>query len=75
MPRLTRIAAQTKSTSIAMTVAAVLLAGGCTIQDVFRTTLGGVNSDQATLNKVNPSNEHSYPQEDNRTEWRLPGVE
>jgi hypothetical protein len=47
---------------------------GCTIQDVFRSTLGGVNSDQASLNKVNPMNDQSYPQDENRTVWRFPGT-
>ncbi len=46
---------------------------GCTIQDVFRTTLGGINSDRAALNKINPANDYSYPQSDEqRTVWRLP---
>jgi hypothetical protein len=62
-------------TSLALTAAVVLSSGGCTIQDVFRATLGGVNSDQAALNKVNPANEYSYPHDDNRTVWRLPEAE
>lgn len=67
------------ATSIAAksVAAAVLLlaCAGCSIQDVFRSTLGGVNSDQASLNKINSSNEYSYPQDDNRTVWRMPGAE
>jgi hypothetical protein len=51
-----------------------LAAAGCTIQDVFRSTLGGVNSDQASLNKINPSNDTSFPQDDNRTVWKFPGA-
>jgi hypothetical protein len=47
---------------------------GCSIQDVFRSTLGGVNSDRASLNKVNPMNDQSYPQDDNRTVWKFPGA-
>lgn len=56
-------------------IAAICLACcGCSIQDVFRSTLGGVNSDQASLNKVNPMNDQSYPHDDNRTVWKFPGA-
>ncbi len=48
-----------------------LVCCGCSIQDVFRSTLGGVNSDQASLNKMN---DQSYAQDDNRTVWKFPGV-
>jgi hypothetical protein len=75
MPRRLPITASSSIAAVVVTATMVLLAGGCTIQDVFRTTLGGVNSDQASLNKVNPSNEYSYPQDDSRTVWRLPNSE
>jgi hypothetical protein len=75
MPHLFAIAAE--STAANMIGAAILLlaCAGCSIQDVFRSTLGGVNSDQASLNKINPSNGHSYPEDDNRTVWRMPGAD
>ena len=75
MPRRIFITVKPTITFVALTAAVVLSSGGCTIQDVFRTTMGGVNSDQASLNKVNPSNEYSYPQDDSRTVWRLPKTE
>ena len=54
-------------------LAMILACSGCTIQDVFRSTLGGVNSDRAALNKVNPANEYSFPQtDDDRTELKWP---
>jgi hypothetical protein len=74
MPRRIIITAKPTMVSVVLTVA-MALSSGCTIQDVFRSTLGGVDSDQASLNKVNPSNEFSYPQDDSRTVWRLPSAE
>ncbi len=47
-----------------LTIVTITCATGCSIQDVFRSTLGGVNSDRSALNKVNPSNEQSFPQAD-----------
>jgi hypothetical protein len=63
--------------AIRFLVAAILALAvvGCTIQDVFRSTLGGVNSDQASLNKVNPMNDQSFPQDENRTVWKFPGAQ
>ncbi|REK17999.1 MAG: hypothetical protein DWQ37_05625 [Planctomycetota bacterium] len=54
-------------------LASALSSSGCTIQDIFRSTLGGVNSDRATMNKINAANEYSYPQVDgDRTVLRWP---
>lgn len=55
--------------------AALAACAGCTIQDIFRTTLGGVNSDRAAMNNIDPANEYSYPQEDDRTVIRWPKSE
>ncbi len=57
----------------AATLALVLSAAcGCTIQDVLQGTLGGVDSDRATLNKINPSNQNSFPEPNKRAEIRWP---
>lgn len=53
--------------------ALALVASGCTIQDIFRTTLGGVNSDRAAMNDINSANQYSYPEVDgDRTVLRWP---
>jgi hypothetical protein len=46
-----------------MAVALCLAMSGCTIQDVFRATLGGRNSDEAYLNRVNPRNNAPFAPE------------
>ncbi len=44
----------------ALLCACVLLAG-CTIQDVLRATLGGRDSNEAALNRINQKNSVSFP--------------
>jgi hypothetical protein len=57
---------------LVVAAAALAVCAGCTIQDIFRTTLGGVNSDRAAMNKINPANEYSYPDANDRTVIRWP---
>ena len=40
---------------------ACLLLAGCTIQDVLRATLGGADSNEAHMNKINPKNQSFFP--------------
>jgi len=46
--------------TLAALVACLLLAG-CTIQDALRATLGGRDSNEAQLNRINPKNQVSFP--------------
>lgn len=49
---------------LALAVLAVcLLLAGCTIQDALRATLGGRDSNEAHLNRINPKNQVSFPVE------------
>lgn len=41
-------------------LAVCALFSGCTIQDMLRATLGGRDSNEAYLNKVNPKNQVSF---------------
>jgi hypothetical protein len=42
-------------------LAVCLLLTGCTIQDALRATLGGRDSNEAQLNRINPKNQVSFP--------------
>lgn len=49
-------------TAVALALLAVcLLVAGCTIQDALRATLGGRDSNEAHLNRINPKNQVSFP--------------